>query len=241
MNDLCMRARPRLKEILMDRSMARSVFYNTLSLCYVFPDEEVGPWLTEGKWVDGLEGTLKLLAEESLETPLFPINDILQGAGEEFSLELRREYTRLFINGFPHVVAPPCGSIYLEKSGSVFGSTTPEVLKFYHHAGFALKENLKDLPDHIAHEFEFMGILANQESQATGGEKIGLEEMQMNFFSRFIQPWVPSFCERIEQQSRIPFYRNLAILTQKFIDFEKNYLGIPEELTPRKEIVSERR
>ena len=104
-----------------------------------------------------------------------------------------------------------------------------------------LKENLKDLPDHIAHEFEFMGILANQESQATGGEKIGLEEMQMNFFSRFIQPWVPSFCERIEQQSRIPFYRNLAILTQKFIDFEKYYLGIPEELTPRKEIVSERR
>ena len=220
----------KLKEILMDRSMARSLIHNALSLCYTYPDGEVGSWLLEENWVEGLKEALRLLAEESLEMPLTQIKEILQGGDEKLSLELRREYTRLFINGFPRVVVPPYGSIYLEKDGLVFGNTTSEVLQFYHRAGFALKEDLRDLPDHIAHELEFMGTLANQESQATGAERIGLEEVQMRFFSRFILPWVFSFCERIELQSQTPFYRCLGVLTREFIDFEKNYLGIPEEL-----------
>jgi TorA maturation chaperone TorD len=114
-----------------------------------------------------------------------------------------------------------------------------EVLRFYHEAGFTLKEELRDLPDHIAHELEFMGVLAGDESQASGNKKIKLEEMQMDFLSRFILLWVPIFCQKIAEHSRHPLYLHLVKLTKEFINFEKNYLGVPEELNSPGEMESE--
>jgi TorA maturation chaperone TorD len=224
----------------MDRSMARGLLYDTLSLCYLYPDETLCPWIMEGEWAEEIKKALLFLTEGAFENVISPIEELLKEKGETFPLEIRREYTRLFINGFPKVVAPPYGSVYLEKDGRVFGESTSKVLQFYHEAGFTLKEDLKDLPDHIAHEMEFMAILANQEGHASGIEKIKLEEVQMNFFSRFILPWVPAFCRRISEQSRFPFYRHLGLLTHEFMNFEKNYLGIPEEWNSCKEIAPEK-
>ena len=223
----------------MDRSMARSTLYNTFSLCFTYPDENVCSWILEGAWLEEMKESLKLLGEESFESYLSPLEEILRGEKERLSLELKREYTRLFINAFPHVVAPPYGSIYLEKEGQVFGKTTSEVLQFYHQISLDIKEEIKDLPDHIAHELEFMGILAKQESQATGSEKIRLEETQMDFFSRFLLPWVPIFCQKIETNSYSPFYRHLGQLTREFIHLEKNYLGVSEEINYQKRIEPE--
>jgi len=220
----------------MNRSVARCTVYNILSLCYTYPDEKVCSWIMEGKWIGEVEESLGLLTEGNLQKDLDPFKEFLSGKSEEISLDLAREYTRLFISGFPHVVAPPYGSIYLEKEGLVFGKTTSEVLRFYHEAGFTLKEDLKDLPDHIAHELEFMGILTGQEAQTSGTEKVKLEEVQMNFLSCFILPWVPLLCDKIVEHSRSPFYRKLGNLTREFISLEKNYLGIPEETNSSKKL-----
>lgn len=225
----------------MNRSMARSVIYHTLSLCSCYPDESVYGWISEGEWIRRLDEALDLLNEERLKQLLDPFEKWLSEKGEDEALEMAREYTRLFINAFPHVVAPPYGSVYLEKDGRVFGSSTSEVLRFYHEAGFTLKENIGDLPDHLAHELEFMGILAGKESQVSAQEKIELEEIQMTFLSRFVFPWVPSFCDRVERETRSPFYRGLCLLTKEFIHFERNYLGIPEELSPARAAESDTR
>lgn len=215
----------------MNRSMARSIIYNTLSLGYTYPDNSVYRWLAEGEWVKRLEEAIDALHEEKLKEWVLPLEQwVFREPGEEKSLEVAREYTRLFINAFPHVVAPPYGSIYLEKDGLVYGRSTTEVLRFYHQSGFSLKEDLGDLPDHIAHELEFMAILASRESQVAPQEKIKLEETQMHFFSRFVYPWVPLFCEKVMEESRSPFYSSLGGLTREFIYFDRNYLGVPEEL-----------
>lgn len=215
----------------MNRSMARSIIYNTLSLGYTYPAPPVYEWIAEGEWVRHLEEAIDLLNEEKLKEWLLPLEQwVSRGRGEERSLEVAREYTRLFINAFPHVVAPPYGSIYLEKDGLVYGRSTTEVVRFYHESGFSLKEDLGDLPDHIAHELEFMAILADRESLVSPQERIKLEETQMHFLSRFIYPWVPRFCEKVMQESRSPFYCSLSGLTREFIQFDRNYLGVPEEL-----------
>jgi TorA maturation chaperone TorD len=223
----------------MDRSTARSLIYNMLSLCYVYPDEKVYASIAEGEWIRGLREALHLLDEKNFDDYLRGIEQAISGMEEGEQLAMAREHTRLFINAFPHVIAPPYGSFYLEKEGLVSAETTSEVLHFYHDGGFTLKEDLHDLLDHIAHELEFMGILAGEESQASGNEKIKLEEIQMNFLSRFILPWVPTFCQKVAEHSRYPFYHYLGNLTEEFINFEKNYLGVPEELNFRKENESE--
>ncbi len=223
----------------MDRSTARSIIYNRLSLCYVYPDEKVYASIAGGEWIRDFGEAYYLLGEKNVDDCLRAIEQAISEAEEGGQLAMAREYTRLFINAFPHVVAPPYGSIYLEKAGLFYGKTTLELLRFYQEIGFTLREDLKGLPDHITHELEFMGILAGDESQASWNEKIKLEETQMNFLSRFILPWVPTFCEKVAEHSRYPFYRYLGNLTKEFINFERNYLGVPEELNFRKENESE--
>jgi DMSO reductase family type II enzyme chaperone len=190
----------------MDRSTARSLIYNILSLCYVYPDEKVYASIAAGEWIGGFSEALHLLDEKNFDDCLRTIKQTISGIEEGEPMAMAREYTRLFINAFPYEIAPPYGSIYLEKDGFVYSKTTLELLRFYHEIGFTLKEDLKDLPDHIAHELEFMGILAGEESQASGNERIKLEEIQMDFLSRFILPWVPTFCEKVVEHSRYPFY-----------------------------------
>ncbi len=219
----------------MDRSAARSLIYNMLSLCYVYPDEKVYASIAAGEWIRGFREALRLLDGKTLDDYLRAIEQAIFGDEKGEQLTMAREYTRLFINAFPYVIAPPYGSIYLEKEGVVSVKMTPEVLRFYHEAGFILEENLHDVPDHITHELEFMGILAGEESRASGNEKIKLEEIQMNFLSRFILPWVPTFCEKVVEHSHYPFYHHLGLLTDQFINFEKNYLAVPEELNFLKE------
>ena len=223
----------------MDRSAARSRIYSTLSLCYVCPEERVYASIAAGEWIRGVREASRLLDENIFDDHLRAIEQAISGIGEDEQQAMTREYKRLFTDVFPHVIAPPYGSFYLEKNGLVSAKATSEVLHFYHEAGFTLKEDLRDLPDHITHELEFMGILASEEGQAMGNEKIKLEEIQMNFLSRFILPWVPTFCEKVLDHSRYPYYHHLGNLTKEFINFEKNYLGVPEELNFRKENESE--
>jgi TorA maturation chaperone TorD len=223
----------------MDRSIARSLIYNRLSLCYVYPDEKVYASIAEGEWMRGFREALHVLDEKIFDDSLRAIEQAIAGAKDGEQLAMAREYTRIFINAFPHIIAPPYGSFYMEKEGLVSAKTTSEVLHFYYEAGFTFKEDLYDLPDHITHELKFMEMLASEESQASGSEKIKLEEIQMNFLSRFILPWVPTFCDKIAENSHHPFYHHLANLTKEFINFEKNYLGVPEELNSQKENESE--
>ena len=127
--------------------------------------------MMKGEWTERLKESLELLTEENVKESVAPFENLLSGEKEESALEMAREYTRLFINAFPRVVAPPYGSIYLEKDRIVYGKSTSKVLRFYHETGFTLKEELKDLPDHIAHEMQFMGILADAEGQVSDSEK----------------------------------------------------------------------
>lgn len=223
----------------MNRSMVRSNIYHMLSLCYTYPDEEVCSWIMEREWIEEMKKGFGFLTDENFEEYFESFKKSLSGEREEVALEMSREYTRLFINGFPRVVAPPYGSVYLEKDGLVFGRTTSGVLQFYHGAGFTLKEEIGDLPDHIAHEFEFMEILTAREAQTTGSEKVRLEETQMDFLSHYVFSWIPAFCERVREDSKSAFYRTLADLTGEFIHLEKNYLGVPEEANSHKTMDSE--
>jgi TorA maturation chaperone TorD len=223
----------------MNRSMARSNIYNNLSLCYTYPNEDVCSWMMGMDWIEEMRKGFGALTDENFEEYFETFRKHLSGQKEEVSLEMSREYTRLFINGFPKVVAPPYGSVHLEKDGLVFGKTTSGVLQFYHEAGFTLKEDIGDLPDHIAHELEFMRILTGREAETAGTEKVRLEEIQMDFLSQYLLSWVPAFCKRIREESTSVFYRALADLTGEFMHLEKNYLGVPEEVNSHRIMDSE--
>jgi TorA maturation chaperone TorD len=224
----------------MERSLARSNAYDILSRCFTYPDEKIYSWISEGEWLMKLRDSLNLLADDNFEGYLIAFEEVIDGKQKAIQPEMAREYARYFIIAFPPVIDPPHGSIYLEKGELVLGKMDNEELRFFHEAGLTLREDLGDLSDHIASKLKFMGILADQESRVSGGEKIRLEEVQLAFLSRYISPWVPTFCEKVTKQNALPFYCVLGELTREFISFEKDYLGFTEEIDSSKDLKSER-
>lgn len=107
--------------------------------------------------------------------------------------DLQVEYTRLFINGMPHVIAPPYGSVYIDKS--LQGAFAGDTLAFYGKKGFGMDPDA-DLPDHLIHELEFLSLLAEEEDFE------GEEEFLKNLF----RPWFKKFHPRVTEGAHHSFY-----------------------------------
>ena len=219
----------------MERSLARSNTYHILSRCFTYPNETIYFWIWAGEWLMKLRDSLSLLTDNNFEGYLIAVEEVIDGKQKSIQPEMAREYTRFFDVVSLHAIDPPCVPIDLEKGTPASGKSNTEELRFFHEAGFNLREDLEDLSGHIVSKLEFMGILADQESRVLGGEKIRLEEVQLAFLSKYIIPWVPTFCEKVTKQNGLPFYCVLGELTREFISFEKDYLGFTEEIDSNKD------
>lgn len=122
--------------------------------------------------------------------------------------ELQIEYTRLFINGVPHVAAPPYASVYLDKS--LQGIHTSETLAYYREKGCDMAQG-SDLPDHIVHELEFLSQLTED------GDHMGERE----FLQRFFLTWFPTFRDRLLNEERHPYYRLVINMIDYFTKEEE--------------------
>ncbi len=167
-----------------------------------YPDPQ---WFN-GKYISSLK---LLLAEVGAVEE----KDILQTSfdeAEDLLEDLQVEHTRLFINGAPHVAAPPYGSVYLEKT--IRGKYSEEVLLFYHKHGFTMTGEA-DLPDNLIHQLEFLSCLAEENNQSVEEE----------FLSRFFLPWFSMFAARVKEEAQHPFYTIIISLIDFFTKEEKEY------------------
>jgi len=188
-----------LKDIL-DSSAERADSYYLLSQCYYLPELEL----------------LQKVAKATTENHLFsemaghvPPSDELEA--------LRVEFTRLFIGPFK-VLAPPYGSAYLEDN-KVMGDSTLDVSNRYENEG--LQVVIKDAPDHIAMELEFMYFLGTQEIEAINSENQeslqSCRQKQFSFLQIHLARWLPGFVENVLKHTQTAFYRKLAHLTNTFV------------------------
>ncbi len=151
---------------------------------------------------------------EKYLSSLYELLDALDGTEEKTALQaefsrsknlledLQVEYTRLFINGVPHVAAPPYGSVYLDKT--LKGKYSEEILMYYRSLGYNLRPNA-DLPDSIIHQLEFLSFLAEDNNR----------EREEEFLARFFLPWFSTFAAKVKEEAQHPFYRTII----SFIDF----------------------
>ncbi len=169
--------------------------YRFLSQCMQYPDAN---WMNDDFFnvFYNLLGTLGDIEDGvSIKKELDNSDDAIE--------DLQVEYTRLFINGAPHVIAPPYGSVYMDQSfqGAFAGNT----LAFYREKGFGMDENA-DLPDHLIHELEFLSLLAEEKDFA------GEEE----FLKKLFRPWYAKFHPRVTEGAHHPFYRVVVQLIDFF-------------------------
>ena len=153
--------------------------------------------------------------------------DMFRESEESVLEEMSVEYARLFLGPGRHI--SPHESVHLpeEEGGTsqLWGEPTVKVKKFIEASGLEYKSEYSGLPDHISVELEFMQQLTLREAQAWDEDgKKGSEfylKIEKTFIEEHLTRWIPIFCEKVMEETEMPFYKGMAALTKKFIEFEQ--------------------
>ncbi len=179
----------------------RADSYKFLAECYFFPDKRLRETLDNCKTAIG--GVL---------------TEVLSNAPKAQELQRHQiDFSRLFIGPFK-LLAPPYGSVYLED-GKFMGNSALAAKELFSQEG--LDVAIKDAPDHITLELEFMYFLALKEAEARENadseEADRLGDLQASFLGMHLGKWVSEFTDKIKENAQTDFYKVLAGATKRFV------------------------
>jgi len=197
----------------LDGEEYRRDIYELLSKCFFLPDEDLFEKLSSPK-------AMILLGEFELES------NTTQNLDTDL---LKMDYTNLFVGPY-QLLAPPYGSMYLERSGTIMGASTIDASRMYKDAGLML--NMKEPPDHVAIELEFMYFLMHREVEALKFSDVSgsmaFRQRQAEFLNQHLGTWIIPFSEKIIEYAKTEFYKKIAGLCRSIVIEHRNSLS--EEL-----------
>jgi TorA maturation chaperone TorD len=141
---------------------------------------------------------------------------------EELLTELGVERTRLLRGVQPgYGPPPPYESVYVGSEKAPQMQASIAVRHAYAEAGVGLPEEVRDQPDFIGFELDFMRHLTAKEAQAwaEGNREEAQEalEKEQGFLEEHVARWIPRFCDVMAKEARLDFYRGIALLTKGFV------------------------
>jgi TorA maturation chaperone TorD len=186
----------------LSKEIERAINYKFLAECFYFPDNKQFEVLSSYK--------------EFIGSGYSEISEYLDSI-QDFE-PIMVDYTKLFIGPFG-LLAAPYGSIYLENGEMLMGNSTINVEDLYAEEG--IKVAIKEVPDHIAIELEFMSFLANKKVEAMrvmDEKTIALyHQKQQHFLDIHLGNWIEEFTQKVKKNAQTEFYSKLAQLTREFI------------------------
>ena len=114
------------------------------------------------------------------------------------------------------LLAPPYGSVYLEGGRQVMGASTVDARNRYKEAGLEISRDIKEAPDHIAIELEFLYYLL---SRGWAEKDKRLLSEARTFADEAMLPWVSRFKQRIAGEKECRFYPLMAQLTVSILAY----------------------
>ena len=205
---------------LILRSKSRGECYKFLALCFHLPRKEL--FFSESMPYN-LTRALKHVCPDAAEYSTRMGQALSQYSDEELSVE----YAKLFVGPF-ELKAPPYGSVYIDDGRRVMGDSTLKILKTYQQSGLTIRDEFKELPDHIYVELEFMYYLIFKELEFL--EKSQFEsandiiKRQGIFLNEFLGQWIPLFRAKIIEGTGNEFYRALGDCVFSFVTNDMKYV-----------------
>lgn len=195
-----------------DKTIQRGDCFKLLAACFYEPDKQL--FVTE-ELGEKLELSLREISPEGGAAAREMQTCLKELAQEELSID----HAALFLGPF-ELTAAPYGSVYIEKRRTVMGESTVNVAGYYQEAGLSV--DVKEPPDHIAIELEFMYYLCSREAAAAKDNQVEaaqqMREQQRVFYFNALKPWAGEFCGAIRAGTENEFYRNLADCLEYFLD-----------------------
>ncbi len=212
--------------------VARSNFYNLLSIAFGYPGDELKEGLMDNSFTSQLMKNSKKIDGYNLKSYIKSLQSITQKYGKNVYPKVSSEYRSLFSPEHKGTCSPYEAG-YLK--GPLFMNTgeLADIAGFYNAFGVQVSEGNKDRVDHISLELEFMYFLTLKEAfalQNQNTEHVELcKDAQRKFLIDHLGRWTGVFHEVIEKKGDSKFFLNLSQLVDKFVANDSNKLGIRPE------------
>jgi len=195
---------------------ARSRLYRLLATAFGFPDEELYESFRDGTVARTIDEICLVLPYDL--TPA--VTPDLRSLEQPYA-EFESEYIRLFDVG---AAGPPCplyGGVYIGDRMK----TMEDATRFYNFFQLHLSPEMRELPDHITTELEFLHYLTFREAEAhqRGIDPLSLLRAERDFLARHLCRWVPKMQARLRKQETHPFFPALVQFAASFFDADRAY------------------
>ncbi len=194
----------------------RSRVYQLLGLAFAFPDEDLYDAVRDGSFA-------AMLAEACAALPFDATGAVTSdlGVAPDTYADFESEYIRLFDVG---AAGPPCplyDGVYVGDRMKVMEDAT----RFYNFFGLRVSAQMRELPDHITTELEFLHYLTFRETQARQGglDASSLLRAERDFLARHLCKWVPRLQAKLAKQTTAPFFPALVRFAAAFFERDRAY------------------
>ncbi len=141
--------------------------------------------------------------------------------------DLAADYADIYLTHGYRVA--PTGSVWMTEDHLERQLPMFEVREWYDHYGVTVPDWRLRSDDHIVHELQFV-----QHLLSLGTPAAALDAAR--FLDRHVLPWVPDFCARVAQQTRLPFHAMTNLLTRATVEALRDMLealtGAEREIVP---------
>ncbi|MCP4399036.1 MAG: molecular chaperone TorD [bacterium] len=196
----------------------RAESYRLLAACFYPPEDS---WLNEENFFKSLDEVLQPICQDAAGF----VDQMERAAEHDGAQELAVEYAKLFVGPY-ELLAPPYGSVYLDRQKRVMGDSTMTVKNMYREYGLQLADDFNEIPDHIAAELEFMYYLIYKEieklQQSGNGNASTFVHAQKRLIHSFLGEFVFLLCKKIQEETISTFYKALADCVSTFVRSDYN-------------------
>ncbi len=123
----------------------------------------------------------------------------------------------------------PYESVYVDPGRQAAGWIVALLEREYAAAGLALAPSLKDLPDHVAVELEFMAFLCAQEADAWNREAVreGIQalERQAAFLDKHLARWLPEWARQVARANGEGIYPVVTETVRAFTSHDQDLIS----------------
>jgi len=217
-----------MNQDLYHTAQARAAAYAHLAAAFAYPTTELAEALASGALVAALGALSETLPMYAAQ----PALDIVRGwraalrSADDILRALESEYTRLFL-GPGRPVAHLNESVYLDPNGQMMGECVADLPQLYAEAGLGLDPDLKELPDHLAVELEFMAHLCDAEieawSSSDSARASDCAARQAAFLEQHLNRWLGAAARRLSQSASDSLYSALAQVAARFAALDQEW------------------
>lgn len=135
--------------------------------------------------------------------------------------QLQREHLRLF-SGVREGYGPPPPFESLHREGRMMGQSTESVIRHYRSCGFSFAHETVGPEDHLGLELKFLALMCHEESRRwrDGNATAACAALaaQQQFIDEHLHAWAPAYCELVQGDTPLAYYRAVCSLTTAVIE-----------------------